>query len=75
MCKDGSIAIIDILICDGCNDGYHLTCLVPKLERVPLGDWHCPECITEKDRKELEEVILFCGQAFAILVVILISIL
>ncbi|XP_049864595.1 bromodomain adjacent to zinc finger domain protein 1A isoform X2 [Schistocerca gregaria] len=34
----------NMLLCDGCNKGYHLYCLKPKLECVPKGDWFCPAC-------------------------------
>lgn len=27
-----------------CNDAYHTTCLVPKLDSVPSGKWFCPKC-------------------------------
>ena len=32
------------LICDGCDKGYHLHCLEPKLDEVPDGDWFCAKC-------------------------------
>ena len=34
-----------MLLCDKCNNGYHLTCLTPPLLSVPKGDWLCPACI------------------------------
>ncbi|XP_014670768.1 PREDICTED: tyrosine-protein kinase BAZ1B-like [Priapulus caudatus] len=34
-----------LLLCDACNLGYHLECLVPALEQVPTGDWFCHECV------------------------------
>lgn len=34
-----------ILLCDGCDDGYHTFCLVPPLTSVPKGEWRCPKCI------------------------------
>ncbi|KNC87675.1 hypothetical protein SARC_00246 [Sphaeroforma arctica JP610] len=37
-----------ILLCDGgygCNNGYHMYCLRPPLDRVPSGIWICPECL------------------------------
>jgi hypothetical protein len=32
------------LICDECEQPYHMYCLRPKLREVPAGDWFCPEC-------------------------------
>ena len=37
----------ELLLCDGCNNGFHLECLSPKLESVPEGAWFCPECETK----------------------------
>ena len=34
-----------MLLCDGCNAGYHLGCLPTPLPRVPDGDWYCPACV------------------------------
>ncbi len=34
-----------ILLCDGCDDGYHTFCLVPPLNTIPKGEWRCPKCI------------------------------
>ena len=34
-----------LLLCDGCDLGYHLECLEPPLEFVPLEDWYCSACV------------------------------
>lgn len=33
-----------LLLCDSCDDAYHLECLRPVLLSVPDGDWFCPLC-------------------------------
>ena len=33
-----------MLICDGCEAGWHLQCLDPPLQAAPEGDWLCPTC-------------------------------
>lgn len=33
-----------MLLCDGCDRGYHMYCLKPKLKSIPTGEWFCPEC-------------------------------
>ena len=33
-----------LLLCDDCDDAYHLECLKPILLAVPDGDWYCPLC-------------------------------
>jgi len=35
-----------MLLCDGCDRGWHMYCLEPKLDEVPEGDWFCPRCQT-----------------------------
>lgn len=33
-----------MLLCDGCDDGFHMHCLDPALQSIPEGDWYCNEC-------------------------------
>ncbi|KAG8230225.1 hypothetical protein J437_LFUL010853 [Ladona fulva] len=33
-----------LLLCDGCDRGYHLECLIPPLTSVPIEEWFCPSC-------------------------------
>jgi hypothetical protein len=34
-----------MLLCDGCDRGWHIFCLDPPLDNVPHGAWYCPVCI------------------------------
>ncbi|XP_022779270.1 bromodomain adjacent to zinc finger domain protein 2B-like isoform X4 [Stylophora pistillata] len=34
-----------LLLCDGCDRGYHTYCCMPKLSSIPEGDWYCTDCI------------------------------
>ncbi|XP_065812724.1 PHD and RING finger domain-containing protein 1 isoform X2 [Labrus bergylta] len=34
-----------LLLCDGCDAGYHMECLTPPLDSVPVEEWFCPECV------------------------------
>ncbi|GBE62319.1 PHD-finger domain-containing protein [Babesia ovata] len=34
-----------MLLCDGCNLGFHLFCLDPPLTCIPPGDWYCKTCL------------------------------
>lgn len=34
----------EMIICDGCDAEYHLSCAIPPLKKVPEGDWYCPVC-------------------------------
>jgi len=47
-----------MLLCDGCDLGYHLECLTPPLDDVPNEEWYCPECAaTEARRAKLDATI------------------
>ncbi|KAJ6664956.1 hypothetical protein lerEdw1_005187, partial [Lerista edwardsae] len=53
-----------LLLCDGCDEGYHMECLNPPLSEVPVAEWFCPRCTlanavpvdAETDRVSEEEV-------------------
>lgn len=47
-CKQGD-SEDEMLLCDGCDLGYHMFCLCPILVTVPKGDWFCPAC-SKKDK-------------------------
>jgi transposase InsO family protein len=34
----------NMVICNKCQQCYHLRCLVPPMTTVPSGDWFCPAC-------------------------------
>ena len=36
-----------LLLCDGCDKGYHTYCFKPVITNVPEGDWYCYECINK----------------------------
>ncbi|CEP14172.1 hypothetical protein [Parasitella parasitica] len=35
-----------LLLCDGCNRGFHMYCLNPPLAVIPKTDWFCFQCLT-----------------------------
>jgi hypothetical protein len=39
----------NLLVCDRCDDPYHLGCLKPSLHSVPVGDWFCPMCVPSQN--------------------------
>ncbi|KAK7080654.1 Lysine-specific demethylase 5A [Halocaridina rubra] len=43
-----------MLLCDGCDDSYHIFCLVPPLLDIPKGDWRCPKCVAVEVSKPVE---------------------
>lgn len=40
-----------MLLCDGCDRGYHTHCLVPRLDVIPENEWFCYECMTQNRPK------------------------
>ncbi|KAM4617323.1 LOW QUALITY PROTEIN: PHD and RING finger domain-containing protein 1 [Discoglossus pictus] len=49
-----------LLLCDGCDAGYHMECLTPPLNAIPVDEWFCPECADanqpDEDHVSEEEV-------------------
>ncbi|XP_072016155.1 tyrosine-protein kinase BAZ1B-like [Amphiura filiformis] len=39
-----------LLLCDECNQPFHLFCLRPALMAVPKGEWKCPACAPSERR-------------------------
>eukprot|EP00976_Prorocentrum_cordatum_P102312 1192991-Prorocentrum_minimum.AAC.2 len=39
-----------MLLCDGCDLGYHMNCVNPPLAAIPEGDWFCPGCAAARPR-------------------------
>lgn len=33
-----------MLLCDGCDNGYHCECLQPAIDLIPEGQWFCSDC-------------------------------
>lgn len=44
-----------MLMCDNCDDAYHMKCLVPALETVPDGTWYCDRCLVGSGEYGFEE--------------------
>jgi len=44
ICGRGDNAL-SMLLCDGCDTGYHTFCLDPPLKSIPKYDWYCTECL------------------------------
>ena len=38
-----------MLLCDGCDKGFHMYCLNHPLKNVPKNEWYCDECIRGTD--------------------------
>ncbi|CAD6185660.1 unnamed protein product [Caenorhabditis auriculariae] len=38
----------EMLLCDGCETGFHMECFKPPMTAVPEGDWFCSLCLEER---------------------------
>ncbi|KFM75592.1 Bromodomain adjacent to zinc finger domain protein 2B, partial [Stegodyphus mimosarum] len=47
-----------LLLCDGCDKGYHTYCFKPVMETIPDGDWYCFECLNKATG---DNVCVICG--------------
>ncbi len=36
-----------MLVCDRCSKGWHMACMTPPMDVVPVGRWVCCRCILE----------------------------
>ncbi|XP_041988542.1 uncharacterized protein LOC121739961 isoform X4 [Aricia agestis] len=48
----------ELLLCDGCDKGYHTYCFKPRMEKIPEGDWYCWECV---NKARGQRVCIVCG--------------
>ncbi|CZR56372.1 related to regulator protein rum1 [Phialocephala subalpina] len=44
-----------ILMCESCDQGYHMACLDPQVMQKPNYDWHCPRCLVGDGQFGFEE--------------------
>lgn len=45
----------NILVCESCDNGYHMYCLDPQVTHKPDYDWHCPRCLVGDGQFGFEE--------------------
>jgi hypothetical protein len=36
-----------MLVCDRCSRGWHMACMTPPMDVIPVGRWVCPRCTLE----------------------------
>lgn len=42
------------LICDMCEESFHMSCCKPKVKSKPVQDWICPTCKTKRKKKGIK---------------------
>ncbi|KAA8522715.1 hypothetical protein F0562_009123 [Nyssa sinensis] len=55
-CKvcDQSETTLRMLICDNCEEAFHVSCCNPRIKKIPADEWFCHSCLKKK-RKILKE--------------------
>lgn len=43
------------LLCDNCDDAFHMKCLDPPMETIPPGKWYCDKCLVGSGDYGFEE--------------------
>ncbi|PIN17042.1 Histone acetyltransferase [Handroanthus impetiginosus] len=41
---------LNMLICDNCEDAFHISCYTPPLKILPVGEWLCSSCLKKKHK-------------------------
>lgn len=42
------------LICDMCEESFHMSCFTPKVKSKPVQDWFCPTCKTIRKKNRIK---------------------
>ncbi|GAU38098.1 hypothetical protein TSUD_318920 [Trifolium subterraneum] len=49
----------ELMLCEKCDNGFHMKCVRPIVVRIPIGSWICPNCsCTKKETKFTKKKIL-----------------
>uniref|UniRef100_A0A0D9V1V3 PHD-type domain-containing protein n=1 Tax=Leersia perrieri TaxID=77586 RepID=A0A0D9V1V3_9ORYZ len=43
------------ILCDGCDEAYHLYCIRPRRTSIPKGKWYCSSCTIERTKEGWEK--------------------
>lgn len=55
-----------MLLCDGCDAGYHMDCLIPPLTEIPDGSWYCDNCFASETSDDDITQVLAEMETFAV---------
>ncbi|KAL5699568.1 hypothetical protein ACHQM5_030450 [Ranunculus cassubicifolius] len=45
---------LSMLICDDCEDAFHVSCCNPKIKKIPAYEWYCYPCLRKKHKFPVE---------------------
>ncbi|CAK9182375.1 unnamed protein product [Ilex paraguariensis] len=51
-CKvcDISESTLKMLICDNCDEAFHVSCCYPRISKIPVDEWFCHSCLKKKHK-------------------------
>ncbi|XP_074280688.1 uncharacterized protein LOC141605712 [Silene latifolia] len=60
----------EMLICDECEEAFHLSCFNPSIKKIPIDDWYCQSCAKKqhnlmKERAVTKSSIIRSGKGYA----------
>lgn len=41
---------LKLLICDNCEEAFHVSCCNPRMKDIPVDEWFCHSCLKKKDK-------------------------
>ncbi|KAL3625143.1 hypothetical protein CASFOL_030597 [Castilleja foliolosa] len=44
------LSTLHMLVCDNCEDGFHVSCFNPNITVLPVGEWVCGSCLKKKHK-------------------------
>lgn len=47
---------LKMLICDDCEEAFHMSCCHPRIKKVPIDEWFCHSCLRKKHTSLKERV-------------------
>ncbi|XP_058068156.1 uncharacterized protein LOC131217276 isoform X2 [Magnolia sinica] len=45
---------LKMLICDLCEEAFHLSCCNPRVKKIPVDEWYCQSCIRKRPKPLFE---------------------
>ncbi|CAO2196706.1 unnamed protein product [Urochloa humidicola] len=58
----------EIVMCDRCDEAYHIYCMKPPRASVPKGDWYCKSCTKTRKQEGYEKMLELHGKRRRVMV-------
>ncbi|KAL6012019.1 hypothetical protein ACLOJK_002490, partial [Asimina triloba] len=47
---------LNMLVCDLCEEAFHMSCFNPRIKRIPIDEWYCKSCMKKKPKPFLRVI-------------------